>query len=65
MSCGLPGDVSGKGFPDGVETYRTACRLPRNLARPALMFLVHSTLGDADMADTCRAIEKVMEEASQ
>jgi len=37
----------------------------QELGQTSLMFLVHSTLTSEDMADTCRAIEKVMEEASQ
>jgi dTDP-4-amino-4,6-dideoxygalactose transaminase len=34
------------------------------LGQTSLMFLVHSTLTSDDMADTCHAIEKVMEEAA-
>ena len=37
-------------------------RLPvaRRLGETSLMFLVHPTLNDEDMADICRAVEKVM-----
>jgi len=35
------------------------------LSETGLVFLVHSTLGDADMFDTCRAVDKVMEEATR
>lgn len=37
----------------------------RELGETGLMFLVHSTLGDADIMDACLAIEKVMEEATR
>ena len=37
----------------------------QELGETGLVFLVHSTLGDADMFDTCRAVEKVMEEATR
>lgn len=41
-------------------------RLPvaKELGETSLMFLVHPTLSDADMADTCRAVEKVMAAAA-
>jgi hypothetical protein len=53
-----------KAFP---AEWKPANELPvaRELGETGLMFLVHSTLGDADMLDTCRAIEKVMEEATR
>jgi dTDP-4-amino-4,6-dideoxygalactose transaminase len=35
------------------------------LSETGLVFLVHSTLSDADMLDTCRAVEKVMEAATR
>jgi len=34
------------------------------LSRTGLVFLVHPTLGEADMLDTCRAVEKVMAAAT-
>ena len=53
-----------KAFP--VE-WKPAQPLPvaRQLGETGLVFLVHSTLCDADMFDTCRAVEKVMEEATR
>ena len=71
--------VSAEGVPcqSGVcgEIYREEAfgvnlrppeRLPvaRKLGETSLMFLVHPTLSTADMLDTCRAVEKVMEVAS-
>jgi dTDP-4-amino-4,6-dideoxygalactose transaminase len=40
-------------------------RVAQHLGETGLMFLVHSTLSDVDMLDTCRAVEKVMEEATR
>jgi len=42
-------------------------RLPvaRLLGETSLMFLVHPTLNEQDMNDTCRAVEKVFAQASQ
>lgn len=37
----------------------------KRLGETGLMFLVHSTLSDGDMYDTCRAVKKVMEEATR
>lgn len=41
-------------------------RLPvaKELGETSLMFLVHPNLSEADMIDTCHAVEKVMKEAS-
>lgn len=52
-----------KAFP--VE-WKPAQPLPvaRELGETGLVFLVHSTLCDADMFDTCRAVEKVMDKAT-
>ncbi|MHB8842783.1 MAG: DegT/DnrJ/EryC1/StrS family aminotransferase [Candidatus Aquicultor sp.] len=43
-----------------TERLRTA----RELGETSLMFLVHPTLSDTDIEDTCRAIEKVTTKAS-
>jgi dTDP-4-amino-4,6-dideoxygalactose transaminase len=53
-----------KAFP---AEWKPAEPLPvaQELGETGLMFLVHSTLGNADLLDTCRAIEKVMEEATR
>jgi dTDP-4-amino-4,6-dideoxygalactose transaminase len=42
-------------------------RLPvaRDLGETSLMFLVHPTLCEADMADTCHAVDKVMAVAAR
>ena len=37
----------------------------QELGETGLVFLVHSTLSDVDMFDTCRAVEKVMGEATR
>ena len=52
-----------KAFPPSL---RPAERLPvaRELGETSLMFMVHPTLSEDDMADTCRAVEKVLNEAS-
>lgn len=44
---------------------RPAERLPaaKALGETSLMFLVHPTLAETDMSDTCRAVEKVLAEA--
>lgn len=48
-----------KAFP---ENWRPCTRLPvaRELGETSLMFLVHQTLTEADILDTCRAVQKVM-----
>src|ERR1700674_4009915 len=53
-----------KAFP---EEWRPSQPLPvaQCLSETGLVFLVHSTLSDADMFDTCRAAEKVMEAATR
>ena len=46
--------------------YAPARRLPvaRRLGETSLMFLVHPTLSDGDVLDTCRAVEKVLRVAT-
>jgi dTDP-4-amino-4,6-dideoxygalactose transaminase len=41
-------------------------RLPvaKELGETAMMFLVHPTLSESDMADTVKVVQKVMERAS-
>lgn len=53
-----------KAFP---TEWRPAEPLPvaRELGETSLMFLVHPTLTEADMLDTCRAMEKVMRVAQR
>jgi dTDP-4-amino-4,6-dideoxygalactose transaminase len=53
-----------KSFP---EEWRPSEPLPvaQCLSDTGLVFLVHSTLSDADMLDTCRAVEKVMDAATR
>jgi len=52
-----------KAFP---ESMRPAQRLPvaRELGETSLMFMVHPTLSEEDMHDTCRAVKKTMRVAS-
>ena len=40
-------------------------KVARELGKTSLMFLVHPTLSQEDMMDTCRAVEKVLEVATQ
>ncbi len=40
-------------------------KVARELGETSLMFLVHPTLSEADMRDTCRAVEKVFEVATR
>jgi len=51
-----------KAFP---ESLRPAARFPiaRALGETSLMFMVHPTLGDLDMRDTARAVERVLRQA--
>jgi dTDP-4-amino-4,6-dideoxygalactose transaminase len=53
-----------KAFP--VE-WRPSQPLPvaQSLSDTGLVFLVHSTLSDEDMSDTCLAVQKVMEVAAR
>jgi len=46
--------------------YGPTYRLPvaKELGETSLMFLVHPTLTEADMLDTCKAVEKVFTQAS-
>jgi len=46
---------------------RPAHRLPvaRELSETSLMFKVHPTLSESDLADTCMAVSKVMQIASR
>jgi len=51
---------------DCVPAIRPPRRLPvaRSLGETSLMFLVHPTLSERDMLDTCRVVESVMFEAT-
>jgi len=51
-----------KAFPDVLRPQRRMA-VAKNLGETSLMFLVHPTLSEQDMLDTCRAIEKVMNAA--
>jgi dTDP-4-amino-4,6-dideoxygalactose transaminase len=53
-----------KAFPPEM---RPAQRLEiaRELGETSLMFLVHPTLGEKEMQDTCRAVKKVFEVATE
>jgi hypothetical protein len=53
-----------KAFP---ESMRPRHRLPvaRDLGETSLMFKVHPTLSEKDLADTCVAVSKVMQLASR
>jgi dTDP-4-amino-4,6-dideoxygalactose transaminase len=53
-----------KAFPTEWRPARPL-RVAQHLGETGLMFLVHSTLTDVDMLDTCSAVEKVMEQATR
>ena len=44
---------------------QTRLSTARELGETSLMFMVHPTLTEQDMSDTCTAVERVMEFASQ
>lgn len=44
---------------------RERMRVARDLGETSLMFLVHPTLSEKDMLDTCQAVEKVMSAAAE
>ncbi|HCG98528.1 MAG TPA: aminotransferase, partial [Actinobacteria bacterium] len=48
------------------DGFRPTTRLgvAKELGETSLMFLVHPTLSEEDMADTCAAVEKVMAAAT-
>lgn len=52
-----------KAFPDKLRPSRRL-DVARELGETSLMFLLHPTLSDADMIDTYRAVEKVLEAAT-
>jgi dTDP-4-amino-4,6-dideoxygalactose transaminase len=54
-----------KAFIDAGFAPAQSLPAARELGENSLMFLVHPTLADADMADTCRAVEKVMAVAAK
>lgn len=53
-----------KAFPAAWKPSR-ALPVTQRLGETGLVFLVHSTLSEPDMFDTCRAVEKVMEAATR
>jgi len=44
---------------------RNACAVARELGETSLMFLVHPTLTEAHMDDTCEIVERVMLQATR
>ncbi|MGB9473247.1 MAG: hypothetical protein WBQ59_28140, partial [Candidatus Acidiferrum sp.] len=52
-----------RAFPEKLRPQR---RLPvsKKLGETSLMFLVHPTLSEQDMLDTCQGVEKVMNAAA-
>jgi dTDP-4-amino-4,6-dideoxygalactose transaminase len=52
-----------KAFPPEWRP-RTAMENSKRLSQTGLVFLVHPTLSEREMLDTCRAVEKVMDAAS-
>ena len=53
-----------KAFPKELRPAKRL-KVARELGETSLMFLVHPTLSDKDMFDTCRAVEKVMKAAAE
>lgn len=53
-----------KAIPEELRP-EAPCAVSRELGATSLMFLVHHTLCEQDMLDTCEAIEKVLRVASQ
>lgn len=51
---------------DSLAAIRPSRRMPvaRSLGETSLMFLVHPTLSERDMLETCRVVESVMSEAT-
>lgn len=48
-----------KGFPEELRP-KQRLKVARELGESGLTFLVHPTLSEGDMRDTCRAVEKVL-----
>ncbi len=48
-----------KGFPEELRP-KQRLKVARELGETGLTFLVHPTLTEDDMRDTCRAVEKVL-----
>jgi dTDP-4-amino-4,6-dideoxygalactose transaminase len=53
-----------KAFPEKLRP-RRRLTVSKKLGETSLMFLVHPTLSEQDMLDTCQAVEKVMNAAAQ
>jgi dTDP-4-amino-4,6-dideoxygalactose transaminase len=53
-----------KAFPSEMRP-RKRLKVARELGETSLMFLVHPTLSEEDMVDTCHAVEKVFEVATE
>lgn len=53
-----------KAFPERLRPQNPRA-VARELGKTSLMFLVHPTLSEKDMLDTCQAVEKVMHEAAE
>ena len=49
-----------KAFDQGALRPKERLPIAKQLGETSLMFMVHPTLTDSDMADTCKAVEKVM-----
>jgi len=53
-----------KAFPEELRP-KNHRAVARELGKTSLMFLVHPTLSERDMLDTCHAVEKVMNAAAE
>ena len=54
-----------KAFDQGALRPKERLPVAKKLGETSLMFLVHPTLTDSDMVDTCKAVEKVMAMAAR
>ena len=63
--CGICSEIYlEKAFPEELRPPRRMT-VAKNLGETSLMFLVHPTLSEQDMLDTCQAVEKVMNAAAK
>ena len=59
----LQRNLPGEGVPGSMRP-RSGHPIARALGETSLMFLVHHTISGEQMRDVCRAVEKVMAEAT-
>src|SRR5208282_1719879 len=63
--CGICSEIYlEKAFPELLRPQRRMT-IAKKLGETSLMFLVHPTLSEQDMLETCQAVEKVMNAAAK